>query len=67
MRAVSVAQDFIDNVLDSRRFSVTGFADAQPLVPNDCSQNRHRNRRVEIVIRQAIDPPLLEHRSLEER
>jgi chemotaxis protein MotB len=61
MRAVSVAQElFIDNVLDSRRFAVTGFADAQPLVPNDSVQNRDRNRRVEIVIRQAIDPTLQE-------
>lgn len=59
MRAVSVAQElFIDGVLDSRRFSVTGFADAQPLVPNDSPANRDRNRRVEIVIRQAIDPNL---------
>lgn len=61
MRAVSVAQElFIDNVLDSRRFSVTGFADAKPLVPNDSAENRDRNRRVEIVIRQAIDPSLQE-------
>jgi chemotaxis protein MotB len=61
MRAVSVAQElFIDNVLDSRRFAVAGFADVQPLVPNDSAQNRDRNRRVEIVIRQAIDPTLEE-------
>lgn len=61
MRAVSVAQElFIDNVLDSRRFSVSGFADAKPLVPNDSAENRDRNRRVEIVIRQAIDPSLQE-------
>ncbi|MFK7862647.1 MAG: flagellar motor protein MotB [Pseudohongiellaceae bacterium] len=61
MRAVSVAQElFIDNVLDSRRFSVTGFADAKPLVPNNSASNRDRNRRVEIVIRQAVDPSLEE-------
>jgi chemotaxis protein MotB len=61
LRAVTVAQElFIDNVLDSRRFSVTGFADTQPLVPNNSAQNRDRNRRVEIVIRQAIDPNLQE-------
>jgi chemotaxis protein MotB len=61
LRAVTVAQElFIDNVLDSNRFSVTGFADTQPLVANDSAQNRDRNRRVEIVIRQAIDPNLQE-------
>ncbi len=61
LRAVSVAQElFIDNVLDSSRFSVTGFADNHPLVPNNSEENRNRNRRVEIVIRQAIDPDLQE-------
>lgn len=61
LRAVSVAQElFIDNVLDSNRFSVTGFAGIQPLVANDTAENRDRNRRVEIVIRQAIDPDLQE-------
>ncbi len=59
LRAVSVAQElFIENVLDSTRFSVTGFAATQPLAANDSPQNRERNRRVEIVIRQAIDPDL---------
>lgn len=58
-RAVSVAQElFIDNVLDARRFSVSGFADVRPLVPNDSPENRNRNRRVEIIIRQTIDPDL---------
>ncbi len=61
LRAVTVAQElFIENVLDSSRFSVTGFADTQPLVANNSAQNRDRNRRVEIVIRQAIDPDLQE-------
>ena len=61
LRAVTVAQElFIDNVLDSNRFSVTGFADTQPLVPNNSAENRDRNRRVEIVIRQAIEPDLQE-------
>ena len=60
-RAVSVAQElFIDNVLDASRFSVTGFADVRPLVPNDSVENRDRNRRVEIIIRQTIDPDLEE-------
>ncbi len=58
-RAVSVAEElFVDGVLDPRRFAVTGFAHVQPLLPNDSAANRDRNRRVEIVIRQAIDPDL---------
>lgn len=61
MRAVSVAQElFIDRVLDSRRFSVTGYADVRPVAPNDSPENRDRNRRVEIIIRQSIDPDLQE-------
>jgi chemotaxis protein MotB len=60
-RAVTVAQElFIDNVLDQRRFAVAGFAHVRPLVPNDSAQNRDRNRRVEIIIRQALDPDLQE-------
>jgi len=58
-RAVSVAQElFIDNVLDARRFSVSGFANVRPLLPNDNPENRDRNRRVEIIIRQTIDADL---------
>ncbi len=60
-RSVTVAQElFIDDVLNPRRFSVTGFAHVQPLVPNDSAENRDRNRRVEIIIRQSIDPDLQE-------
>jgi chemotaxis protein MotB len=60
-RAVTVAQElFIDNVLDQRRFAVAGFAHVRPVAPNDSAQNRDRNRRVEIIIRQAIDPDLQE-------
>ena len=61
MRAVSVAEElFVDNVLDPRRFSVQGFAHVKPLVENDTPTNRDRNRRVEIIIRQALDPDLRE-------
>ncbi|MCH7816066.1 MAG: OmpA family protein, partial [Proteobacteria bacterium] len=61
MRAVSVAQElFIDDVLNPRRFAVTGFAHVRPLLPNNSQANRAKNRRVEIIIRQAIDPDLEE-------
>lgn len=61
LRAVSVAQElFVDNVLNPQRFSTVGFAATKPLVPNTSPENRARNRRVEIVIRQTIDPDLEE-------
>ncbi|GJM14460.1 MAG: flagellar motor protein MotB [Pseudohongiella sp.] len=61
LRAVSVAQElFVDNVLDPRRFAVAGFSDTRPLVENNSEANRARNRRVEIIIRQSLDPDLQE-------
>ena len=58
-RAVSVAQELMrDNLINPRRFEVAGFADTVPLVPNDTNDNRIRNRRVEIVIRQGLNDKL---------
>lgn len=55
-RALSVAHELLKGgVLDSNRFMVTGFADAKPLVANDSATNRAKNRRVEIVIQQALE------------
>ena len=55
-RALSVAHELlVDNVLDHNRFMVTGFADTKPLVANNSEENRARNRRVEITIRQGLD------------
>lgn len=55
-RALSVAHElFKGGVLDTNRFMVTGFAAAKPLVKNDTVANRARNRRVEIVVQQALD------------
>lgn len=52
-RAVSVAHElFKDNSIDSRRFTIVGYADTRPLVPNSDRISRAKNRRVEIVIQQ---------------
>ncbi|UTA47510.1 flagellar motor protein MotB [Simiduia sp. 21SJ11W-1] len=60
-RAVSVAQELMrDNEINPRRFQVSGFAETKPLVPNDSSDNRARNRRVEIVIQQGLDSNISE-------
>ncbi len=50
-RAVSVIRLFeeIGNI-ESTRLTAVGYADTQPLAPNDTAENRARNRRVEIVI-----------------
>jgi chemotaxis protein MotB len=55
-RALSVTHELLkDTVLDDKRFVVVGHADTQPFGPNDSSQSRAQNRRVEIVIRQGLD------------
>lgn len=52
-RAVSVVHALLENnALQAARFVVEGHGDAHPLVPNDTSDNRAHNRRVEITIRQ---------------
>ena len=57
-RAVSVAHELIKSEsLDERRFTVVGFADTRPLVPNSEWRSRAKNRRVEIVVEQGNEPP----------
>ncbi|MGB0721557.1 MAG: flagellar motor protein MotB [Gammaproteobacteria bacterium] len=36
--------------IDSSRMEIRGHADTKPLYPNDSSENRARNRRIEIVL-----------------
>ncbi len=58
-RAVSVAHQLMrGDYIDESRFEVTGFADTRPLAPNDSPENRARNRRVEVVIRQGLEQEL---------
>lgn len=55
-RALSVTHELLrETVLDDNRFVVVGHADTRPFGPNDSSQSRAQNRRVEIVIRQGLD------------
>ncbi|MCW8983587.1 MAG: flagellar motor protein MotB [Gammaproteobacteria bacterium] len=54
-RAVSVLQYMVSSgLLDPANLEVNGFADTQPLVPNDTAANRAINRRIEIKITPAI-------------
>ncbi len=55
-RALEVATGlFLTGEIDEGRFSIAGFADSQPLVPNDTPENRAKNRRVEIVLQEKTD------------
>ncbi|MBS8240029.1 type VI secretion system protein TssL [Marinobacter lipolyticus] len=51
-RAVSVVHELVLNrQLPAERVVAAGRAETNPLVPNDSAENRARNRRVEIAIR----------------
>lgn len=55
-RALEVAHGlFDDGAMDQSRFTISGLADTQPLVPNDTPENRARNRRVEIILQESMD------------
>ncbi len=55
-RALEVAHGlFDDGLVDQSRFTITGYADTKPLVPNDTPENRASNRRVEIVLQEKTD------------
>lgn len=52
-RSVTVAHFMLNNKhTDPERIVIEGYADTKPLVPNDSSENRAINRRVEIIIEQ---------------
>jgi chemotaxis protein MotB len=56
-RAVSVLDFMISSrLLDPQNLELAGFADTQPLVPNDTAENRAINRRIEIKITPAVKP-----------
>ncbi|BCD97660.1 flagellar motor protein MotB [Marinagarivorans cellulosilyticus] len=60
-RAVSVAHELMrGNVINSRRFEVSGMADTKPLASNNSADDRAKNRRVEILILQSLDDDLSE-------
>jgi chemotaxis protein MotB len=55
-RAVSVAHELLaGGILNSSRFAVAGYSDTRALASNDTSEDRARNRRVEIVVQQGFD------------
>jgi chemotaxis protein MotB len=52
-RAMSVLKYFMNNHgINPSRLSIKGYADQQPMAPNDTPENRAQNRRVEIRLRE---------------
>lgn len=50
-RATSVVHELLRHAdMPAERFVLEGYADTRPLVPNDTSANRAKNRRVEIIV-----------------
>ncbi|HWV18522.1 MAG TPA: flagellar motor protein MotD [Rhodocyclaceae bacterium] len=54
VRASSVVRLFIENGVDARLLTATGFADQRPVASNDTPEGRQRNRRVAITIQSQI-------------
>lgn len=55
-RASSVARYFEnEHGIDPRRLESLGFSRHRPVAPNDTTENRQRNRRVEIVLKPAAE------------
>jgi OOP family OmpA-OmpF porin len=48
-RAIAVANWLVDAGIDCRRLIAVGFGETKPLVPNNSSENKALNRRVEFV------------------
>lgn len=51
LRASAVLEHFLQAKLVPDRFSVSGYGPDKPMHPNDSEENRHQNRRVEILLK----------------
>ena len=49
-RADAVLQFFIHHGVDESRLTVAGYADQNPIAPNDTAAGRALNRRVDVVV-----------------
>lgn len=54
-RAVNVTQYLEENGVARDRLSAAGYADTQPVAPNDTAEGRAQNRRIEIVLMPNLD------------
>jgi len=53
-RATEVLEFFVSEGLKDSRFRAISYGDTQPLAPNDSDTNRRKNRRVSLVIENAL-------------
>jgi len=49
-RAVEVVKYLATNGLNPAHLSAAGFADTDPIAPNDTPENKQQNRRIEIIV-----------------
>jgi outer membrane protein OmpA-like peptidoglycan-associated protein len=49
-RAKAVVNWLIENGIDKSRLSYKGYGESQPIVPNDSSENKAKNRRTEVRV-----------------
>ena len=54
LRAVYVLRYLMQLGIEQNRLTATGLADLEPLYPNNSSENRARNRRVEILLEKQV-------------
>ncbi|WP_045215278.1 OmpA/MotB family protein [Desulfonatronovibrio magnus] len=54
LRALNTLRYLMELGIEPKRMTATGFADLQPLFPNNTEENRARNRRVEFVLEKRI-------------
>jgi chemotaxis protein MotB len=55
-RAASVVHEFTKDGLDPLRLEIVGFGEFHPLKPNDTVEGRNANRRVTILVLEAVAP-----------
>jgi chemotaxis protein MotB len=54
-RAINVVKILTDTGVDPKHLSAAGYAEFDPVSPNDTADNKQRNRRIEIVVQPNID------------
>ncbi len=55
IRATDVLKYLIEGGIHPARLTATGYGDVMPLVPNNSSENRATNRRVEFVLEKKVE------------
>src|SRR5579871_3002338 len=55
-RAASVVHEFTKAGIDPLRLEIVGFGEFHPLKPNDSAEGRNANRRVAILVLEAVAP-----------